>query len=109
MGWRVNVKRAAKRNPAATSSVGRSLVSVVSHPLIQHNLTQLRDRRTGHETFRRVLSQTAALMVYEVTRNFPLKQVAVTEGLSRQKVADALGITLHNLIAVSGWARSGCE
>ena len=30
-------------------------VTVVSHPLVQHNLTKLRDHRTGPEEFRRGL------------------------------------------------------
>ena len=33
--------------------------------------------------FRRLLSQTAALMVYEITRNFPLKRIAVTTPVAR--------------------------
>lgn len=60
-------------------------VTVISHPLIQHNLAHLRDRRTGHEAFRRLLSQTAALMVYEVTRNFPLKEIPITTPVARTK------------------------
>ena len=45
-------------------------VTVIDHPLIQHNLTRLRDERTGPQEFRRVLSEVAALMVYEATRSF---------------------------------------
>src|SRR3954447_18345758 len=51
-------------------------VTIVNHPLVQHNLTRLRDERTGPQEFRRVLSEVAALMVYEATRSFdtmPLK------------------------------------
>lgn len=74
------------RNPRPSSTTAlHPRASVISHPLIQHNLTELRDRRTGHEAFRRLLTQTAALMVYEVTRNFPLKQVLVTTPVARTK------------------------
>lgn len=45
-------------------------VTIIQHPLIQHNLTRLRDERTGPQEFRRVLSEVAALMVYEATRSF---------------------------------------
>jgi uracil phosphoribosyltransferase len=65
--------------------VFQSSVRVLSHPLIQHNLTHLRDQRTRHEEFRRLLSQTAALMVYEITRNFPLKPVSVTTPVARTR------------------------
>lgn len=60
-------------------------VTIISHPLIQHNLTQLRDHRTDSETFRRLLSQTAALMLYEVTREFPVREVSITTPVSRAR------------------------
>lgn len=31
-------------------------VTVISHPLVQHNLTRLRDEQTQPQEFRRVLS-----------------------------------------------------
>jgi uracil phosphoribosyltransferase len=57
-------------------------VTVISHPLVQHNLTRLRDRRTGPQEFRRVLSEVAALMVYEATRSFAVEPVPVTTPLA---------------------------
>ena len=47
-------------------------VTVIKHPLVQHNLTRLRDKRTGPQEFRRVLSEVAALMLYEATRSFAI-------------------------------------
>jgi len=52
-------------------------VTVISHLLVQHNLTRLRDKRTRPQEFRRVLSEMAALMLYEATRSFT---VALTGG-----------------------------
>src|ERR1051325_7837717 len=72
-------------SPTLQHSVSSPSVTVISHPLIQHNLAHLRDRRTGHEAFRRLLSQTAALMVYEITRNFPLKEIPITTPVARTK------------------------
>ena len=57
-------------------------VTVVSHPLVQHNLTRLRDERTGPQEFRRVLSEVAALMLYEATRSFAVTPVAVKTPLA---------------------------
>jgi uracil phosphoribosyltransferase len=57
-------------------------VTVVSHPLVQHNLTRLRDRRTGAQEFRRVLSEVAALMLYEATRSFAVDPVPVQTPLA---------------------------
>ena len=45
-------------------------VTVITHPLVQRNLTRLRDKRTRPQEFRRVLSEVAALMLYEATRSF---------------------------------------
>lgn len=58
------------------------LVTVIEHPLVQHNLGRLRDKRTEPEEFRRCLAEVAALMVYEATRTFPLKAVKVTTPLA---------------------------
>ncbi len=57
-------------------------VTLIEHPLVQHNLTCLRDKRTQPEEFRRYLAEVAALMVYEATRTFPLRNVRVTTPLA---------------------------
>ena len=58
-------------------------VTVIKHPLVLHNLTRLRDQRTGPQEFRRVLSEVAALMLYEATRSFAVTPVSVTTPLAR--------------------------
>jgi uracil phosphoribosyltransferase len=60
-------------------------VTIITHPLVQHNLTRLRDRQTGAQEFRRVLSEVAALMVYEATRSFAVVPVPVTTPLARTR------------------------
>ncbi len=47
------------------------------HPLIQHKLAILRSRDTNHRRFRDLMTQIAALMVYEVTRSFKTVPVDV--------------------------------
>ncbi len=54
---------------------------LVNHPLIQAKLTRLRDRRTDRLQFRQILEELTALMVYEITRDFPLREVAVESPL----------------------------
>ena len=56
---------------------------MITHPLVQHNLTRLRDHRTGPQEFRRVLSEVAALMLYEATRSFAVRPVAVQTPLAK--------------------------
>ena len=58
-------------------------VTVIAHPLVQHNLTKLRDQRTEPEAFRRGLGEVAALMVYEATRSFETRPISVKTPLTR--------------------------
>ena len=51
-------------------------VFVMDHPLIQHKLTYLRDKRTGSKQFRELVSEIAMLMCYEATRDLPLKEIS---------------------------------
>lgn len=60
-------------------------VTVITHPLVQHNLTLLRDQRTGPQEFRRVLGEIAQLMLYEATRSFAVKPAAVRTPLARAR------------------------
>jgi uracil phosphoribosyltransferase len=49
----------------------------VSHPLVQHKLTLMRDRETSTKSFRDLTREVATLICYEVTRDLPLEQVAI--------------------------------
>jgi uracil phosphoribosyltransferase len=60
-------------------------VTVIEHPLVQHNLTRLRDKRTGPQEFRRVLSEVAALIIYEATRSFAVQHRSVVTPLARSR------------------------
>lgn len=48
-------------------------VTVVSHPLVQHKLSLMRDKDTSSANFRRLLREIAMLLGYEVTRDLPLE------------------------------------
>jgi uracil phosphoribosyltransferase len=45
---------------------------ILDHPMIQHKLTHMRDRRTSTRTFRDLLRELTLLMGYEITRDLPL-------------------------------------
>jgi uracil phosphoribosyltransferase len=47
-------------------------VVLVSHPLVQHKLTLMRDRETSVSAFRALLREIGMLMAYEVCRDLPL-------------------------------------
>lgn len=54
-----------------------SKVVVFDHPLIQHKLSIMRDKKTGAKEFRELLEEISMLMVYEVTRDLPTEEVEV--------------------------------
>jgi uracil phosphoribosyltransferase len=54
-----------------------SKVHILDHPLIQHKLTYIRDKRTGTKEFRELVDEVSTLMAYEITRGMPLKEVKV--------------------------------
>jgi len=54
-----------------------SKVVVFDHPLIQHKLSIMRDKRTGTKEFRELLSEISMLMVFEVTRDLETEEVDV--------------------------------
>ena len=57
-------------------------VTVIAHPLVQHNLTRLRDKRTQPQEFRRLLGEIASLMLYEASRSFATRPTAVQTPLA---------------------------
>lgn len=77
-------------------------VTIIRHPLVQHNLTRLRDQATGPQEFRRVLSEVAALMVYEATRSFQVQR-----GRVETPLAPAPGYTLKREVVLVPVLRAG--
>jgi len=60
-------------------------LTLLTHPLIQHKLTILRDKETGVKTFREVVGEIAMLMCFEATRNLPLEDVEVITPVAAAK------------------------
>ena len=52
-------------------------VTVVSHPLVQHKLSLLRDVRTGPKEFRELAAEVTLLLAYEAMRDLETQQVEV--------------------------------
>jgi uracil phosphoribosyltransferase len=52
-------------------------VTVLDHPLVQHKLTLLRDRRTSTGEFRRLAREISLLMGYELTRDLKLETTRI--------------------------------
>ncbi len=52
-------------------------VTVVSHPLVQHKLTLMRQKDLSTSSFRRLLHEISMLMAYEVTRDMPTELIEI--------------------------------
>ena len=52
-------------------------VHIVSHPLLSHKLTILRDKNTATKDFRELVSEIGMLLTYEATRDLPLTEKEV--------------------------------
>ena len=66
-------------------------VTTIDHPLVQHKLTLLRDRRTPTAQFRLLAREISLLMAYEVTRNLPLEAIDIDTPLERMAAARLSG------------------
>lgn len=52
-------------------------VTVLNHSLVKHKLTNIRKKETNTKDFYQNVSEIAGLMAYEVSRDFPLKDVEI--------------------------------
>ena len=52
-------------------------VKLISHPLIEHKLSILRDIKTEPFQFRMLVDEISHLMIFEATRDLSLREVSV--------------------------------
>ena len=62
-----------------------STVNIVSHPLVQHKLTLMRERDRSIKGFRELTNEIGMLLCYEVTRDLPLEMVDIETPLTPMK------------------------
>ena len=68
-----------------------SQLHVIDHPMIQHKLTIMRDKKTGSKDFRELLNEISLLMGYEVTRDIPLEDVEIETPLCKMSAKEVSG------------------
>jgi uracil phosphoribosyltransferase len=76
----------------------REHLTVVSHPLVQHKLSLMRDKTTSTASFRQLLREISLLLAYEVTRELPMTTQRIETPL---EVMDAPVIEGKKLALVS--------
>ena len=52
-------------------------LTIVTHPLVQHKLTLMRDKSTSTAGFRRLLREISLLLAYEVTRELEMTSIRI--------------------------------
>jgi len=57
-------------------------LTIIRHPLVQRDVTLLRDKRTPSNQFRSILRRASTMMAYEVSRELPLKRISVRTPLA---------------------------
>jgi uracil phosphoribosyltransferase len=58
-------------------------VTHVTHPLVQHKLSYLRDKATPTVHFRKLVNELTLLLTYEATKDFPTEIVEIETPLER--------------------------
>jgi uracil phosphoribosyltransferase len=66
-------------------------LTVLNHPLIQHKLTILRDKRTGTRDFRQLAGEIAMLMAYDVTKDLDLEPLEIETPLESMRGVEVAG------------------
>ena len=66
-------------------------VTLVTHPLVQHKLTLLRQKTTATADFRQITREISLLMAYEVTRDLPIEHVAIDTPLETMEAPHLAG------------------
>jgi len=65
--------------------MSQSEVHVISHPLVQHKLTLMREQNRSTSSFRRLLNEISMLMAYEVTRDMPTQLIEIETPLEKMQ------------------------
>jgi uracil phosphoribosyltransferase len=60
-------------------------IYIMEHPLIQHKITQIRNKNTGTQQFRKCIEEIATLMGYEALRDLPLADIDVETPIEKCK------------------------
>lgn len=62
-----------------------SNLTVINHPLVQRDVSILRDKNTPNHQFRNVLSRIAGMMAFEVTHDFEVDDYSLQTPLEKTK------------------------
>ena len=64
---------------------------IINHPMVQHKLTIMRKKETGTREFRELLKEIGMLMGYEISRDFPLRNVEIETPMQKMIAHELAG------------------
>lgn len=79
-------------------------VHLINHPLVQHKLTLMREKKRSTNSFRRLLGEISMLMAYEVTRDMPTQLIEIETPLETMQspVIDGKKIVFVSILRAGG-------
>jgi uracil phosphoribosyltransferase len=75
----------------SASATATRRVTHVTHPLVQHKLSYLRDKETPTVHFRKLVEEVTLLLTYEATKDFPTEDVEIETPLERALIPRIAG------------------
>jgi uracil phosphoribosyltransferase len=72
-------------------AVATAQVIEVTHPLVQHKLSYLRQKDTPTVHFRKIANEVTLLLTYEATKDFPTEEVEIETPLEQTTVSRISG------------------
>jgi len=78
------------------------MLHVFNHPLITHKLTIMRNKETGTKDFRQNLDEIAGLMAYEISKDFPTRDVEIETPMGK-----CIGKEIANQVVLVPILRAG--
>jgi uracil phosphoribosyltransferase len=73
------------------SATATGRVTHVTHPLVQHKLSYLRDKDTPTVHFRKLVEEVTLLLTYEATKDFPTEDVEIETPLEKAEIPRIAG------------------
>ena len=61
-------------------------VEELNHPLVEHKLAILRDKKTGTKEFREIISEIASILCYEAMKDVKLKKVKIKTPIEEMEI-----------------------
>ncbi|MFB3896984.1 MAG: uracil phosphoribosyltransferase [bacterium] len=75
-------------------------IKIIEHPLIQHKLTNMRDKNTGSKDFRELVDEVSNLLAYEATREMETIPIEVETPLNMMAAGRTLAGKLPAIVPI---------